>query len=123
MCKQTPLYVYEQLMCHTGLKKDFITMHFFHLTLVHVHTIDRSVTDLTSTDDVRDRGFANTLPIPSGVLCYNRTTAGSEAVYVCDEGFHQDGATTRVCQSVWNGSIHQCSTDQDGQDGITFWCH
>ena len=40
--------------------------------------------DLTPTDAVRqcaDEGFVNTLPIPSGVVCYNRTTAGSEAVY------------------------------------------
>ena len=80
-----------------------------------------SLTDLTPTDAVRiceDRGFANTLPIASGVVCYSRTTAGSEAVYICD-GFHRDGTATRVCQSdgVWNGSIPQCTSDP-GQDGI-----
>ena len=80
------------------------------------------MTDLTSTDAVRlcaNRGFANTLPIPSGVVCYNGTTAGSEAVYVCDDGFHQDGAATRVCQSggVWNGSIPQCLPDQGEHNG------
>ena len=78
------------------------------------------LTDLTSTDAVSqcaDRGFANTLPIPSGIVCHNRTTPGSEVVYICDEGFHQDGAATRVCQSggVWNGSVPQCLPDQDGQ--------
>ena len=76
-----------------------------------------SLTGLTPTDAVRqcaDGGFANTLPIPSGMVCYNRTTTGSEAVYICDEGFHQDGTATRVCQSdgVWNGSIPQCLPDQ-----------
>ena len=79
------------------------------------------MTDPTPTDAVRQcTAFVNTLPIPSGVVCYNRTTAGSEAVYICDEGFHQDGAATRVCQSggVWNGSIPQCLPDQDEQDGI-----
>jgi len=81
-----------------------------------------SLTDLTPTDAVRqcaDRGFANTQPIPSGMVCYNRTTTGSEAVYICDEGFHQDGTATRVCQSdgVWNGSIPQCLPDQGEHNG------
>ena len=85
-----------------------------------------SLTDLTSTNAVRqcaDRGFVNTLPIPSGVVCYNRTPR-SEVVYICDEGFHQDGAATRVCQSgrVWNGSLPQCLPDQGGQDGKYLLC-
>ena len=75
-----------------------------------------TLTDLTPTDVVgvcADRGFANTLPISNGVVCFSRTTAGSEVVYVCDDGFHQDGVATRVCQSdgVWNGSIPQCISD------------
>ena len=82
-----------------------------------------SLTDLTPTNPVRqctERGFANTLPIPSGMVCYSRTTAGSEAVYICDDGFHQN-ATARMCQSdgVWNGSIPQCLLDSGPQDGIT----
>ena len=61
----------------------------------------------------------NTLPIPSGVVCCSRTTAGSEAVYICDEGFPQNGAVTRVCQidGVWNGSIPQCLPSLVEQDG------
>ena len=79
--------------------------------------------DLTPNDAVRqcaERGFANTLPIPSGIVCYNRTTTGSEAVYICDDGFHQDGAATRVCQGggVWNGSVPQCLPDKGGHKGI-----
>ena len=79
--------------------------------------------ELTPNDAVRqcaDRGFVNTLPIPSGVVCYSRTTAGSEAVHICDNGFHQDRGVTRVCQKngLWNGSIPQCTTDTGGQDGI-----
>ena len=73
------------------------------------------MTDLTPTDAVRqcaDRGLVNTLPIPSDVVCYSRTTAGSEAVYICDDGFHQDGAATRVCQSdgAWNTQVHHKPT-------------
>jgi len=72
-----------------------------------------------------DRGFVNTLPISNGVVCFSRSTAGSEAVYVCDDGFHQDGIATRVCQSdgVWNGSIPQCiSVEPDGMSE-TFSSH
>ena len=81
------------------------------------------MTDLTSIDAVRlcaDRGFANTFTISSGVVCYNRTTLGSEVVYICEDGFNQDGAATRVCQSggVWNGSIPQCLPDQGEHKGI-----
>ena len=78
------------------------------------------LTDLISADMVgvcADRGFANTLPISNGVVCFSRSTAGSKAVYVCDDGFHQDGAAMRVCQSdgVWNGSAPQCiSVEPDG---------
>ena len=64
-----------------------------------------------------DRGFANSLPISNGVVCFSRTTAGSEVVYICDDGFHQDGEATRVCQSdgVWNGSAPQCiSIERNG---------
>ena len=83
------------------------------------------MTDLTPNDAVMqcpDKGFTNTLPIPGGVVCYNRTTAGSEAVYICDDGFHQNGSATRVCQSdgVWNGSIPQWLPDLGGHDGILF---
>ena len=72
-----------------------------------------SLTDLTPTDAIKQ--CAN---IPNGVVCYNRTTAGSEAVYSCDDGFYQDGATARVCQTdgVWNGSIPHCFPDPE-QDG------
>ena len=80
--------------------------------------------DLIPNNAVRlcaDRGFVNTLLVPRGVVCYNRTTAESEAVYICDEGFCQDGAATRVCQSdgVWNSSIPQWSTDTGGEYGTT----
>ena len=80
------------------------------------------MTDLTPTDAVRqctDRGFVNTLPIPSGVVCYSQTTTGSEAVYICDDSFRQNDAVTRVCQSdgAWNGSTPQCLPD--GQDSTS----
>jgi len=44
-----------------------------------------TLTDLTPTDAVglcADSGFANTLPISNGVVCFSRTAARSEAVYI-----------------------------------------
>ena len=88
-----------------------------------------SWTDLAPNDAVRqctERGFDNTFPIPNGVVCYSQTTAGSEAVYICDEGFHNNGAATRVCQSdsAWNGSMSQCSSNLEEQGGrsVVYFC-
>ena len=99
------------------------SMHCFLSSSVTICTTGCSLNDLTPTDAVRqcaDRGFANIVPIHGGVVCNTGTTLGSQAVYICDNGFHQDGAATRVCQSggVWNGSIPLCLPDQGRQDGI-----
>ena len=88
-----------------------------------------SLADLTSTDTIRhcaDRGFAKTMPMHTQcVVCYSRTNAGSEAVYVCDEGFQQNGAATRVCQSdgVCNGSILQCMPNLENQGTTSVSVH
>ena len=52
----------------------------------------------------------NSLPISNGVVCYNETTAMSEAVYICSNDFTLMGGATRVCQNDgnWNGSAPQC---------------
>jgi len=57
-----------------------------------------------------DRLFMNSSSIIDGVVCYNGTTAMSEAVYICNDNFHLMGEATRVCRSggTWNGSIPQC---------------
>ena len=86
-----------------------------------VCTTGCSLTDLASTGAVRqcaDRGISvPTVTIPSYATCNIRTTAESQAVYICDG---EGGAATRVCKSywVWNGSIPQCSQNPGGQDGI-----
>ena len=78
-----------------------------------------TVTDLTDLDipsqdevvDPRctDRGFMSNLSITDGVACYDRTTAGSRAVYICNNDTEID-EFTRVCQTDgnWNGSIPTC---------------
>ena len=80
-----------------------------------------SLTDLTPTDASKQcaiREFVNFLPIPNGVVCYNRTTT-LEAVYICHDGFYQNGTATRVCQNDgrWSGSIPECLQDPD-KEGI-----
>ena len=100
--------------------------HPFFCFCIITCTTGCSSTDLTPIDAVglcADREFVNILPIPSGVVCYNRTTAGSEAVYICNDGFHQNGTSTRVCQKddIWNGSIPQCFSDQRKQEGIIMY--
>ena len=93
---------------------------YFRCSLHDYFTTGCPLIELTSTDAVRQCA-----EIPSGMVCYNRTTAGSEAVYICDDDFHLDGAATRVCQcdGVWNGSIPQCLPDPGGQDGILCVLH
>ena len=137
--KEKNQYVHVPILCGISIcyrqeKKytfvDFAILYKLYflclgISLLTIFTTDCSSIDLTPTDGVRqctDRGFGNMMTIPSGMVCYNRTTAGSEAVYICDDGFHQDGAATRVCQSggVWNGTIPQCLPDPGGQDGITY---
>lgn len=43
-----------------------------------------------------------------GVVCYNRATAMSEAVYICDYNSRFVGEVARVYQSDghWNGTMH-----------------
>ena len=55
-------------------------------------------------------GGRSSLPISNGVVCYNGTTAMSEAVYICDGNSLIMGGATRVCQSdgFWNGNIPLC---------------
>ena len=58
----------------------------------------------------------NSSSISGGVVCYNGTTAGSRAVYICIDGFFLVGVEARVCQSDgnWNGSVPQCVPEESG---------
>ena len=59
----------------------------------------------------------NSSSISGGVVCYNGTTAGSRAVYICNDGFVlMEANETRVCQSdgMWNGSIPRCIPEESG---------
>ena len=63
-----------------------------------------------------DKGFENSSSISGGVVCYNGTTAGSRAVYICNDAFVLMGNEARVCQrdGSWNGSIPQCMPEEGG---------
>ena len=83
--------------------------------------LDCNVTELGGTTqggtvDSRcaNRTFMNSLSISGGVICYDGTTLGSRAVYICSDNYTlrmmEGNEITRVCQSngSWNGTIPQC---------------
>ena len=57
-----------------------------------------------------ERRYVRSSHFSDGVVCYNGTTAMSEAIYICDDNFNLMGEATRVCQSDgnWNGRTPQC---------------
>ena len=67
---------------------------------------------MVNTARCAERGFVNSSSISGGVVCYSTSTAGSKAVYICDDDFllMEGDEVTRVCQKdgIWNGSIPQC---------------
>ncbi len=65
-----------------------------------------SLLDLRCTPD-----SAGSLSISNGVVCYNSTTLGSTAYYICDDGFEVPADNSqRVCQADghWDGDMHEC---------------
>lgn len=54
--------------------------------------------------------YASSVDIPNGVVCYNGSSTGAEAVYFCNDGYRLEGERRRVCQSdgLWNGSVATC---------------
>ena len=61
-------------------------------------------------DQCRERGFVDGSSFSDGVVCFNRTTVGSRAVYICNDNFLLMGNEARVCQrdGNWNGRTPQC---------------
>ena len=78
--------------------------------------VNLGITTRSETVDPRctDKGFVSSSSISGGVVCYNGTTAGSRAVYICNVGFVLMGNKARVCQrdGSWNGSIPQCIPEE-----------
>ena len=63
-----------------------------------------------------NKRLVNSSSISGGVVCYNETTEGSRAVYICNNGLVLMGNEARFCQSDgnWNGSIPQCMQEEGG---------
>ena len=100
----------------------YITRHYY---LWYPVCSEEGLTDQSGTANstrCTDRGLANSLFISGGVVCYNETTIGSRAVYICNEDFvlMEGNEATRVCQSDanWNGSTPQCIPDGKGTYSI-----
>ena len=70
--------------------------------------------------------YASSVEIPNGVVCYNGSSTGAEAVYFCNDGYQLEGEGRRVCQSdgLWNGSVPTCdliiSTPTTGMNCVLF---
>ena len=79
---------------------------------------DLGITTQSGTMDSRctDIGFLSGSSTSGGVVCYNRSTEGSMAVYYCNDDFILMGNKARVCQSDgnWNSSTPQCNPEEAG---------
>jgi len=60
--------------------------------------------------DGRCSDYGNSVVVSNGVACYNGTSTGAEAVYLCNDGYQLEGEGRRVCQrdGMWNGSVPTC---------------
>jgi len=97
----------------------YITRHYFlWYAVCSEEGLTQDQSGAANSTRCTDRGLANSLFISGGVVCYNGTTIGSRAVYICNEGFllMEGNEATRVCQSDanWNGSTPQCISDGRG---------
>ena len=64
------------------------------------------------------RGFVDSSSFSGGVVCYNGSTVGSTAVYICNDSFIlMEGDEERTCESntMWNGRTPQCISQQTGR--------
>ena len=65
------------------------------------------------TLDPRCQEVGNSVTTPNGIVCYESTTADSEAIYMCNSGYQLDGGvSTRVCQQdgQWDLPVPTCTT-------------
>ena len=92
----------------------------FHLDC---NVIDLGGTTQDGTVDPRcaNRTFMNSASISGDVICYNGTTVGSRAVYICRDNYilnetMEGNEITIVCQSngSWNGTMPQCIQEGSG---------
>ena len=98
-----------------GITTDSVCNCCYH---VECTVTDLGITPQGGTVDPRctETGFVSGSSISGGVVCYNGTTVGSWAVYICNESYNLMGNETRVCQSdgSWNGSMPKCMPEERG---------
>ena len=60
--------------------------------------------------DGRCSDSGNSVGVPNGVACYDGSSTGAEAVYLCNDGYQLEGEGRRLCQmdGMWNGSVPTC---------------
>ena len=93
-----------------------ITYLVYFFNVWHTECI---MTDLgiTTQDEIVDprctaRGFLSVSSISGGVVCYNGTTAGSRALYICNNDTLRN-ETRRTClrDGTWSGSTPMCTAN------------
>ena len=100
---------------------------FILISLSYAACSEEALTDqsgMVNSTMCTDRGLANSSSISGGVVCYNGTTVGSRAVYICNDGFIlvEGDEATRICQSDanWNGSIPRSISQEKGTSECRF---
>ena len=95
--------------------KPVVSIYVMH---TECNVTDLGITTGSGTVDPKctNRGFSDSSSFPEGVICYNGVTAGSTAIYICDDGFVLVGNEARVCQSdgSWNDRTPQCISQESG---------
>ena len=85
-------------------------LQLWHAGCYEADLINQSWT--ANPEQCTDSTIVSGSSISDGVVCYNGTTEGSRAVYICIDGLvlMEENEDTRVCRSdgMWNGSIPQC---------------
>lgn len=71
---------------------------------------DLGGSQMDQLDERCGNNYAASVEIPNGVVCYDGSSTGAEAVYFCNDGYRLEGERRRVCQSdgLWNGSVLTC---------------
>ena len=98
-----------QTFCALHLPKNIFICMYAECTATDLTDLGTTMQNGTVDQRCQNMNFENSSSITNGVVCYNGTTEGSIALYICDN-ITQQNEVTRVCQSdgTWTGTIPSC---------------
>ena len=92
--------------------KKYSYIHVFFIYDTHADCILKDLGNATHTEIEYPmcRSSVSSASISGGAVCLNGTTVGSNATYVCNDGYNLMGNKSRVCQmdGNWNGRTPRC---------------